>query len=273
MAMEDTRPAEPDQEKANKPGVMIRIIRIIGWTSIVLGLLILGFVAQQLFVTTWFAQQNQEALVEEAQAHFADAEITEVEYVPPASVVSPGDTTSTTLPSGEVTPGAGGSGTDPGAPLVPRKRTILVESTPKLGTAFAIIRIPKIDRLKDGWTVVEGVRVRDLRNGAGHMPKTPLPGQPGNAVISGHRTTYGAPFHELDTLDPGDLIEVETALGVSTYAVRETIIIRPTELWVTEPRDGAWLTLTTCNPKFSSRQRLIVFAELVDGPNWEAIYA
>jgi sortase A len=92
-------------------------------------------------------------------------------------------------------------------------------------------------------------------------------------VISGHRTTYGAPFHELDTLVPGDLIEVETALGTHTYAVRETIIVRPTELWVTEPREGAWLTLTTCHPKFSSRQRLVVFAELVDGPNWEAIYA
>jgi sortase A len=272
MDMDDTTQTSSDPKGSKSQGGVTRVIRIVGWTSIVAGLLILGFVAQQLFVTTWFAQQNQAALAEEAQTHFDEAEITEVEYVPPSSVVSAGETT-TTLPSGAVTPGAGGSQTDAGAPLVPKKRTILVESQPKLGTAFAIIRIPKIDRLKDGWTVVEGVRVRDLRNGAGHMPKTPLPGEPGNAVISGHRTTYGAPFHELDTLDPGDLIEVETALGTHTYAVRETIIVRPTELWVTEPRDGAWLTLTTCNPKFSSRQRLIVFAELIDGPNWEAIYA
>ncbi|MEN8114332.1 MAG: sortase [Actinomycetota bacterium] len=50
-------------------------------------------------------------------------------------------------------------------------------------------------------------------------------------------------------------------------------MVRPWEMWVTEPRDGAWLTLTTCHPKFSARQRLIVFAELVDGPNWETIYA
>jgi LPXTG-site transpeptidase (sortase) family protein len=268
--MDDTTRATSGPEGRKSQGVVTRVIRMIGWASIIAGLLILGFVAQQLFVTTWFAQQNQAELAEEAQAHFAEAEITEVEYVPPASVVS---ATSTTLPSGAVTPGAGGSQTDQGAPLVPKKRTILVESQPEPGTAFAIIRIPKIDRLKDGWTVVEGVTVRDLRNGAGHMPKTPLPGLPGNVVISGHRTTYGAPFHELDTLVPGDLIEVETALGTHTYAVRETIIVRPTELWVTEPREGAWLTLTTCHPKFSSRQRLVVFAELVDGPNWEAIYA
>jgi sortase A len=68
-------------------------------------------------------------------------------------------------------------------------------------------------------------------------------------------------------LEPGDLIEVETALGVHTYAVDESIIVKPTAIWVAEDRDGAWLTLTTCHPKFSSRQRLVVFAELVDGPN------
>lgn len=258
--------AEPtERPKSRSTGIVTRVVRIAGWTSIVIGVLILGFVAQQLFVTTWLAQQNQAALVEEVQSHFTQAEITELDYVPPSSTGTPGQ--------GTVMPGAGGSTTDPGAPLVPKSRTVLVESTPEEGTAFAIIRIPTIDRLKDGWTVVEGVGVRDLRNGAGHMPNTPLPGQPGNAVISGHRTTYGAPFHELEELVPGDLIEVDTALGTHTYAVRETIIVRPTELWVTEPREGAWLTLTTCHPKFSSRRRLIVFAELVDGPNWEAIYA
>ena len=148
-----------------------------------------------------------------------------------------------------------------------------MESAPELGSAFAVIRIPTIEALQEGWAVVEGVRVGDLKNGAGHMPHTPMPGMPGNSVISGHRTTYGAPFHDVDTLNPGDRIEVETAVGVNTYEVRELIIVRPTELWVTEPRDGAWLTLTTCHPKFSSRQRLIVLAELVDGPNFEAIYA
>ena len=78
-------------------------------------------------------------------------------------------------------------------------------------------------------------------------------------------------FHELDQLVPGDLIEVETAIGAHTYAVRESVIVRPTELWVIQDRPGAWLTLTTCHPKFSSRQRLIVFAELIDGPNARVI--
>jgi sortase A len=103
------------------------------------------------------------------------------------------------------------------------------------------------------------------------MPATPLPGQPGNSVISGHRTTYGAPFHELDTLVSGDRIEVETAIGLHVYEVRSIDIVRPTDVWVTEPRTGAWLTLTTCHPKFSARERLIVFAELVEGPNLDAV--
>ena len=115
--------------------------------------------------------------------------------------------------------------------------------------------------------VFEGVDRDTLTKGPGHMPGTPLPGQPGNAVISGHRTTYGRPFHDFDLLQPGDLIEVETSIGTHVYEVRETQIVQPTDVWVTDDRGGGWLTLTTCNPKYSARERLIVFAELVSGPN------
>lgn len=269
--MEESTTAPVEESSPRSMGILTRLVRIVGWTSIIVGLLILGFVVQQLFVTTWFAQQHQTALAEEAEEHFVAAEVTEVEYIPPASTGTPGE--ATVNPDGTVTPGAGGSSTDEGAPLVPEKRTLLVESTPDNGSAFAVIRIPSIERLEEGWAVVEGVELRNLKNGAGHMPHTPLPGMPGNSVISGHRTTYGAPFHEVGDLVPGDVIEVDTAIGTHVYEVREVIIVHPTDLWVTEPREGSWLTLTTCHPKFSARQRLIVFAELVDGPNWEAIYA
>jgi sortase A len=250
MTETEARPTERT-EPARRGSGLLKGVRILGWTCIGVGVFLLGFVAHQLFVTTWFAQQANEGLAAEAETYFAAAEITEIPYVP------------TTVPGGVPEPA------DPNVP----PPTLLVEAPPELSQPFAIIRIPTIERLKDGWTVVEGTSVKNLRNGAGHMPLTPLPGQPGNAVISGHRTTYGAPFHELDTLDPGDLIEVETALGVHTYAVSETIIVSPRDVWVTEPREGAWLTLTTCNPKFSSRERLVVFAELVGGPNYEAIVA
>ena len=231
----------------------IKVIRVFGWTSIGLGLFLIGFVIQQLFVTTYFAQQANVERTEEAIEYFeeAEVEVVEVPYVPGVGPVL--------APEGD----------DP-IPDVP-VATLYVEPKPEKGDSFAIIRIPTIERLAEGWAVVEGVSRRNLRSGAGHMSHTPLPGQPGNAVISGHRTTYGAPFHELDQLVPGDIIEVETAIGVHSYAVDQTVIVGPRELWVTEERVGAWLTLTTCHPKFSSRQRLVVFAQLVDGPNAPAI--
>lgn len=264
--MDDGVAASEQDAATPAPGVVTRVVRIVGWTAIVSGLLILGFVAQQLFVTTWFAEQHQDALSEEAEEHFATTEVSEVEYTPPV--------TQDTIEDGAaVVPPESDGPEDDGTPDRSGPRTLLVETAPALGDAFAVVRIPSIERLRDGWTVVEGVRVRDLKNGAGHMPTTPLPGLPGNSVISGHRTTYGAPFHEVDTLEVGDVIEVDTAIGTHIYEVRELQIVRPTDVWVTDPREGSWLTLTTCHPKFSSRRRLVVFAELVDGPNYEAIYA
>ena len=90
---------------------------------------------------------------------------------------------------------------------------------------------------------------------------------PGNAVISGHRTTYGAPFFHLDRVEPGDLVAVQTATGEHVYQVVETRVVEPTDVWVTQQWDGSWLTLTTCHPRFASSERLVVFAHLVAGPN------
>jgi len=249
----DTQPEPPRRSRSAS------IVRGVGWTCIGLGLFLLGFVAHQLFFTTWLAQQNNAELAQAAETYFDEAEVSSEAYPRPADATD-----------GSTDQDSGGTGSDEPSESV-EPPTLLVEPAPPEGAPFAIIRIPTIDRLAGGWTVVEGVTRADLRNGAGHMPTTPLPGQPGNTVISGHRTTYGAPFHELDQLAPGDLIEVETALGVHTYAMRESVIVRPTELWVVGDRPGAWLTLTTCHPKFSARQRLIVFAELVDGPNADVI--
>ncbi len=252
---EDLEDVQPD---AVVDSLAMRVIHNVGWTFIYLGVLTLGFVVHQLFITTWFAQQAQSELAIERIEQWEETEISEVVVIPnpdnPNEPIVISDATGTAT-------------NDPEAvPLV-----LQVESPPELGNAFALIRIPKLERLQEGWNVVEGVRTTDLRNGAGHMPDTALPGQPGNAVISGHRTTWGMPFHELDQLDPGDRIEVDTALGTHIYAVRETRVVRPSEISVADPREGAWLTLTTCHPKFSARQRFVVIAELVFGPNADVI--
>ena len=247
---------EQSQPVASSPRGL-RFLHNAGWTLIYLGMFTLGFVVHQLYVTSWFAQQNQPELAAERIEQWEETEISEVVVVPNQQ-----DGTGGGITSGST----GDTGDEFPEPLI-----LKVESPPDLGAAFALIRIPKLERLDDGWNVVEGVRTVDLRSGAGHMPDTALPGQPGNAVISGHRTTWGQPFHELDALDPGDRIEVETALGTHIYAVREIRVVKPTDVWVADPREGAWLTLTTCHPKFSARQRLVIAAEMVFGPNADVI--
>ncbi len=228
-----------------------RVFQRVGWGLVGLGLFVLGFIGHQLFLTSWLARANQAELTADAETRFATAQITEVPYTAP---VEPAPA----IPQIELPE--------------PQQPSLLVEQVPGHGEAFAIIRAPSLDRLSDGWTVVEGVGTEELKTGAGHMPDTSLPGMPGNAVISGHRTTYGAPFNELDELAPGDVIEVATAVGVHTYVVRDSVVVSPFDVWVTDPRPGAWLTLTTCNPEFSARERLVVFAELSGGPNWAAMY-
>lgn len=134
---------------------------------------------------------------------------------------------------------------------------------PPEGEAVAVIRIPKIGVDK---AVVEGVSVADLQKGPGHYPGTPLPGQGGNAAIAGHRTTYGAPFFELDRLVIGDEVVVRTLQGEFRYAVDRISVVRPTQVEVLDPTEEARLTLTTCNPRYSAAERLIVSAVLLDEP-------
>jgi sortase A len=140
-----------------------------------------------------------------------------------------------------------------------------------LGKAFARIYFPTLgkDQVR---VVVEGVGVEDLKKGPGHYPGTALPGQLGNLVISGHRTTYGAPFRRVDDLDRGDAIVVETRSAYFTYRVRRVFPVSPKAVEVTYPvpyrREAVprerLLTLTTCHPPYSAKQRLIVQAVLFD---------
>lgn len=131
-----------------------------------------------------------------------------------------------------------------------------------IGDSLTRIAIPDINI---DVVVVEGVSSSALRAGAGHYPTTPLPCEIGNVGIAGHRTTYGRPFYNLDLLKPGAEITLTTPIGSCTYKVtRDPFVVSPTDPFVLAPvPDEAVLTLTTCNPKGSARQRLIVRATLV----------
>jgi sortase A len=128
------------------------------------------------------------------------------------------------------------------------------------GDALTRIVIPTI---KVDTVVVEGTGASALRAGAGHYPNTPLPGEEGNVAIAGHRTTYGKPFANLDHLALGDQIVLETPIGRHVYRVtRAPFVVSNSDFSVISQTPGHTLTLTTCHPKGSARQRLVVRAEM-----------
>lgn len=234
------------------PGKLRRALRYLGWTLVSGGALVLTFLAYQLVGTDILNSRSQA----EARAELsADLELRR-RALPTVEVVSaPAAEPEATLPETEPEPDP-----EPEQEEVSYQR----EMAGQVGTALGRMTISAIEMDEVMFT---GVDRETLKKGPGHMPGTPVPGQPGNAVVSGHRTTYGRPFFSLDELDPGDRIEVETALGPHIYAVRDLLIVAPTDVWVTDQIPGAWLTLTTCHPLFSAAERLIVRAELVEGPN------
>ena len=131
------------------------------------------------------------------------------------------------------------------------------------GESLTRLMIPSLDV---DVIVVEGTSASALRAGAGHYPESPLPCELGNVAIAGHRTTYGRPFHNIDLLSPGDDIILETPVGTCTYKVnKEPFIVAPTDFSVLDRTPTGTLTLTTCHPKNSAAQRLIVQADL-QGP-------
>jgi sortase A len=133
-----------------------------------------------------------------------------------------------------------------------------------IGTGDALTRL-KIPAIDVDVVVVEGTTASALRAGAGHYVNTPLPCEVGNVGIAGHRTTYGRPFTHLDVLKPGDTITLETPVGQCRYQIdRPPYAVSPYDVAVVANTPDATLTLTTCHPKGSAKQRLIIKAHLVE---------
>jgi sortase A len=203
-----------------------RLLRGTGWTFIGMGSFVLYFLVYQLVGTNAVTSRGQSDLRNQLQREWSSS-------APPAPNADP-------------------------------EKVVSKRAFP--GKGLAVLDIPKIQL--DNKVVVEGVGREELRKGPGHIPSTVLPGQDGTFGISGHRTTYGAPFYRLNELGKGDTITVVTRDAIYTYTVTRTAIVRPTDTQVLDnvrAPDGklkATITLTTCHPRYSARQRLIVFGEL-----------
>ena len=218
-----------------------RIFRRIGQTMILLGFLTLLFVVYQLWGTGLLTERYQQGLENDFEELVEQVEEVADE---PKEVIS----------DSEVKPDLG---------------EFLWRSE---GEAMAQLTIPVLNLSK---TVVSGVGVEALRKGPGHYSYTPLPGMPGNSAIAGHRTTWGAPFGDINKLEPGDEILIQTVQGSFTYRVVEQMggrghfIISPYRLDVLDQNFDTYpnrLTLISCHPKLTARQRIIVVAELVGEP-------
>jgi sortase A len=131
---------------------------------------------------------------------------------------------------------------------------------PPIGGPVGTITIPSIDL---SMVVVEGTGTAQLQAGPGHYSNTPLPGEDGNAAIAGHRTTYLHPFYDLNELVPGDPITVVTLQGIFLFHVTSSQSVLPSDVSVISATRTPTLTLTTCTPRYSASERLVVHATLV----------
>jgi sortase A len=219
---------------------MRQVLGGVGRVLVTVGLLLLLFVAYQLWGTGLYTAQAQSDLKDQFAKQLA--------------------TTTTTAPTTATLP----AGDDP---TVTTPTTLGPFPAPPEGDAVGLIGIPKIGV---GDAIVEGVDVSDLRKGPGHYPSTQMPGHEGNSAIAGHRTTYSHPFGDLDQLEKGDDIRVTTTQGDFHYKVTDQLVVDPSQVEVLDPtpdpaRPGhmlSTLTLTTCNPKYSAEQRLVIKATL-----------
>jgi sortase A len=156
--------------------------------------------------------------------------------------------TTTTVPPTTVPPTLPTPQAPPANPRAPEPEVVL-------GT----IEIPKIGISK---TLYQGISLHTLDRGPGHWPGTALPGQPGNVVVGGHRTSHDRPFRDVDRLVPGDEIIYTTVDGRFVYRVTGTEVVTPDRIDIITQTPAYTTTLFACHPPGSTRYRYIVYAEL-----------
>ncbi|WP_060894027.1 class E sortase [Streptomyces europaeiscabiei] len=219
--------------------------------AVTLGLVLLLFVAHQLW---WTNRQAQEGAAREVAALERDWG----------------------RDRGRERSATGESDEGPGpVPLAAPAPLASPSASPRPAEAYAVLVVP---RLSLRVPVAEGVGRADVldKGYVGHYPGTAQPGRPGNFALAGHRNTHGEPLRHLDRLEPGDEVRVETRDAVHTYVVDRTLpqtapgdggVLRSVPRSDVRPsygygERGHYLTLTTCTPEYTSTYRLVVWGKL-----------
>jgi LPXTG-site transpeptidase (sortase) family protein len=200
---------------------------------------LLGYSLWETRISAYIAAQAQSELRREFELGFVVPVITEPLSKLPSAVDQEAQVVTTTS-------------TIPPVPLLPEN-----------GQLVGRLIVPNIDI---DHMILVGTDGSTLKDGPGLWEESVFPGTPGNAMISGHRTTYGGPFRHLDALKPGDKIYFE-AVGQprAVFEVRGTGIVSPKQVEVAGQGPGVRLTLTTCDPPGSAAKRLVIQAELIEG--------
>lgn len=145
----------------------------------------------------------------------------------------------------------------------------VITAAPQENATFAVMYAP---RFGDDWAreVGAGIGLDEVLNTSriGHYPDTQLPGELGNIALAAHRLTYGAPFRDINQLQLGDKLYLKTKDGYYTYSFRNLEYVGPEGVGVLEPvpqRVGeeateSMLTIMSCNPKWSIKERIIAYA-------------
>lgn len=236
----ESPPATKSPRRRPRPRGVWRVAQILGWVLIWLGLAVLWFAVYTLWGTRAQTEAAQRVLQEQFQERVASFDGMHVTEAP--------------------------------TPQEQQQLEQLVGAEVAVAsptTGIARIRIPK---LGISAVVVNGTERESLQQGPGLFDVypddgvAPIPGAPGNTTIAGHRTTFGAEFNRIDELVPGDEIYLDTVAGTSRYAVTGQQVVDPMDTTVALPFGDNRITLSTCNPKFSARTRLIVTAKMVGGP-------
>ena len=153
-------------------------------------------------------------------------------------------------------------------PIPPEK--IELTTKPETGKPFGLMSVPKLWGKSKAVPIISGTRDQDLAKGLGHYLETALPDAEGNFAVAGHRATHGEPFADFPLLTQGDEVIVETIAGRYVYELVADIKVMPEDVWVigrrpnvegvnSLPEDAKLITLTTCDPRWSSEKRWIWF--------------
>ena len=237
-------PAARRRPTRTTSGAWLTAVGVVGEVLITLGVLLGAFLVWQLWWTDVVAARAQEQVVED------------LGWVRAAPGPADGD--------------QGAKPTAESAPIERRDPPPAMEE-PAVGTGFAALQVPRwgTDYLR---TISQGTDRKQVLDmlGIGHYEGTAMPGQVGNFALAGHRTTYNKPFNRVEELQTGDALVVQTADSWFVYKVSSTEIVNPDQIDVLAPvprrpeaaPTEAVMTLTTCHPMYSARQRFIVYAKL-----------